>query len=102
MTTHRTAALILPCALLMAACQSTPTRTPDTPSQTAGPCQDAPLQWAVGQNADEPTMRKLTREAGKVLVNPIGPASIVSHDHRTDRLRVYLDDHNRITAVRCE
>ena len=44
----------------------------------------------------------LSSESGAGLVNPIGPGTVVKHDARTDRLRVYIDADNRITAARCE
>ncbi len=47
-------------------------------------------------------MRKLAKDSGAGLVNPITPTTIVSRDIRQDRLRVYLDAGNVITAVRCE
>ena len=93
MTGCRAAVLLSPLVLLATACQTSP--SPAT-------CQAAPLQWAVGLSADEPTLRQLAAQAGPVLINPVGPASIVSRDHRSDRLRLYLDSHNRITALRCE
>ncbi|MGE8280656.1 MAG: hypothetical protein ACN6O2_09490 [Stenotrophomonas sp.] len=67
-----------------------------------GRCTDADLQWAVGKAGDEATMRKLAKDSGAGLVNPITPTTIVSRDIRQDRLRVYLDAGNVITAVRCE
>ncbi|WP_313248669.1 hypothetical protein [Stenotrophomonas acidaminiphila] len=76
-----------------------------TPGPTVagdGRCSDTQLQWAVGQPGNEANMRRLARESGAGLVNPIGPATIVSRDIRQDRLRVYLDAGNTITAVRCE
>lgn len=88
--------LIAALALAPAACQSTP-----APQVSASACNQAPLQWAVGQRADEATMRRLAAEAGPVLINPVGPASVISRDYRSDRLRVYLDTANTITAVRC-
>ena len=76
-----------------------------TPGPTVsgdGRCDASQLQWAVGQPGDEANMRRLARESGAGLVNPIGPATIVTQDIRQDRLRVFLDAHNTITAVRCE
>ncbi len=76
-----------------------------TPGPTVsgdGRCDASQLQWAVGQPGDEANMRRLSRESGAGLVNPIGPATIVTQDIRQDRLRVFLDAHNIITAVRCE
>ena len=58
--------------------------------------------WAVGQTADEATLKRLSSESGAGLVNPIGPTTAVKHDTRSDRLRVYIDAQNQITAARCE
>ncbi|MGV8960039.1 MAG: I78 family peptidase inhibitor [Stenotrophomonas sp.] len=85
-------------ATALCGCLSTPGPAP----ASGGRCEDAQLQWAVGQPANEAAMRRLKRESGAGLVNPIGPASIVSRDHRQDRLRVFIDASNLITAVRCE
>lgn len=84
--------------LLLPLCLAAGCQTPPSPAT----CQAAPLQWAVGLTADEPTLRQLAAQAGPVLINPIGPATIVARDQRSDRLRIYLDGHNRITALRCE
>ncbi len=76
-----------------------------TPGPTVagdGRCTDTQLQWAVGQPGNEANIRRLKQESGAGLLNPIGPATIVSRDIRQDRLRVYLDAGNTITAVRCE
>lgn len=85
-------------ASLLSGCVSSP--GPEV--RGSGQCHDAPLQWAVGQPAAEETMRKLFRESGAGLINPIGPATVVSRDRRDDRLRVFIDKDNVITAVRCE
>lgn len=76
---------------------------------TAGPqvrgnglCDATTLGWAVGQPADEANMRRLSRESGAGLVNPIGPNTITTRDLRQDRLRVFVDNNNIITAARCE
>lgn len=68
----------------------------------SGRCSDAALGWAVGQPADEANLKRLSRESGAGLVNPIGPSTAVKRDRRDDRLRVYLDADNRIAAARCE
>jgi hypothetical protein len=85
-------------ALTLSACATSP--GPEIPS--SGQCHDTSLGWAVGKVADQPTLRKLLLESGTGLINPIGPETIVSHDTRTDRLRVYIDKNNIITAARCE
>jgi hypothetical protein len=85
-------------SLALSACVS----TPGPQVAGSGTCRDASLGWAVGQPADEATLGKLSSESGAGLVNPIGPTTAVKHDSRSDRLRVYLDANNRITAARCE
>ena len=86
------------CVWLLAACAS----SPGPQVAGSGRCDDSGLAWAVGQPANEENMRRLSRESGAGLVNPIGPGTVVKHDARTDRLRVYIDADNRITAARCE
>ena len=82
----------------LSACQSAATR----PAAASTPvCQAQGLDWAVGQQADLATLSRLKQLSGAGILNPIGPASIVSKDHRADRLRVFTDANNQITAVRC-
>ena len=68
----------------------------------SGRCSDESLHWAVGQPANEENMRRISRESGAGLVNPIGPDRSVQKDHRDDRLRVFIDANNVIQAARCE
>ena len=85
-------------ALGVSACVSTP-----GPQVTgSGRCTDATLGWAVGQPADEATLKRLSSESGAGLVNPIGPSTITTKDIRQDRLRVFVDKDNIITSTRCE
>ena len=89
-------------AVLLAAGLGGCLATPGPTVSGDGRCDASQLQWAVGQPGDEANMRRLARESGAGLVNPIGPATIVTRDIRPDRLRVFLDAGNTITAVRCE
>jgi hypothetical protein len=91
-------ALAIVASLLLGACVSTP--GPEV--KGAGLCKADGLAWAVGQPADEANMRTLARQSGAGLVNPIGPETITTRDLRQDRLRVFIDKNNVITAVRCE
>ncbi|MCD9030049.1 hypothetical protein LDO26_17815 [Luteimonas sp. BDR2-5] len=68
----------------------------------SGRCDDSSLDWAVDQPANEENMRRIARESGAGLINPIGPATNLRRDHRVDRLRVFIDAGNVIQAVRCE
>jgi len=92
------AAIMLAGTLSLAACVSTP--GPEIKGPGLGKA-DA-LGWAIGQPADQANMRKLLLQSGAGLINPIGPATITSRDLRKDRLRVFIDKDNVITAVRCE
>ena len=86
------------CVWLLAACAS----SPGPQVAGGGRCDDSGLAWSIGQPANEENMRRLSRESGAGLVNPVGPASSVRGDHRNDRLRVFIDAGNVIQAVRCE
>lgn len=92
------AMLVAVATAALSACVS----TPGPQVAGSGTCRDASLGWAVGQPADEATLRKLSSESGAGLINPISPTTVVKHDSRSDRLRVYIDAQNRITAARCE
>lgn len=90
-------------ATALGACQSTPPPAASAPAPAPpGLCNDTSLQWAIGKVNDEATVRRLKQESGAGVVNPIGPATITTRDIRRDRLRVYVDAGNVITAARCE
>lgn len=91
-------ALAIGTSLLLSACVS----SPGPQVKGSGLCKADGLDWAVGQPADEANMRKLSAQSGAGLVNPIGPSTITTRDLRQDRLRVFIDKANVITAVRCE
>ncbi|MBD3827979.1 MULTISPECIES: hypothetical protein [Stenotrophomonas] len=90
--------LALCSAAALSACVSSPGPAITGP----GLCDASGLGWSVGHVADEATLRRLLRESGAGLINPIGPATITSKDLRKDRLRVFIDKDNIITAARCE
>ncbi|KAF1012804.1 MAG: hypothetical protein GAK31_03884 [Stenotrophomonas maltophilia] len=94
----RLALAALASPLLLAACVS----TPGPEIKGSGTCDATRLGWAVGQPANEENLRRLSRESGAGLVNPIGPSTITTKDIRQDRLRVFFGKDNIITAVRCE
>ncbi|WP_313174039.1 hypothetical protein [Stenotrophomonas sp.] len=104
-TLRHTAAILRPLlvggllSIALSGCLSAP---PVSDDPNFGRCSDTSVQWAVGTVNDEATVRRLKKESGAGLVNPIGPTTIVSRDIRQDRLRVYTDANNVITKVRCE
>lgn len=75
----------------------------NAPATGAGPgiCHADEVQWAVGQPGDQATMGRVWRESGAGLLRAIGPDRPVTRDHRRDRVNVFLDAGNRITAVTC-
>lgn len=85
-------------AVALSACATAP--GPDITG--SGQCHAEGLAWAIGKTADEPTMRTLFKQSGAGLINPIGPETITTRDLRRDRLRVFIDKNNIITATRCE
>lgn len=91
--------MTLATALSLGACATAP-----GPEITgSGQCHAEGLDWAIGKNADEATMRSVFKQSGAGLIVPIGPGSTVAtRDRRPDRLRVFLDKNNIITAIRCE
>ncbi|MFL9585153.1 hypothetical protein [Stenotrophomonas sp. AB1(2024)] len=91
--------MTLATALSLSACATAP-----GPEITgSGQCHAESLDWAIGKNADEATMRSVFKQSGAGLIVPIGPGStIATGDRRPDRLRVFLDKNNIITAIRCE
>lgn len=90
--------LVAMAALTLSACATSP-----GPAITgSGQCHAEPLAWAIGKPADEANMRALLKQSGAGLINPIGPDTITTRDYRPDRLRVFIDKDNIITATRCE
>lgn len=85
-------------ALAPAGCASSASDT----GAVGGRCNDAALGWAIGQPGNEANLGRLWKESGAGLMNPIAPTTVVKRDSRPDRLRVYLDKDNVITAARCE
>lgn len=81
--------------LALAACTS-------AGKKTTAQCDDSQLGWAIGQPGDQTNLARLWKESGAGLMNPIAPTTVVKRDSRPDRLRVYLDQNNLITAARCE
>ena len=93
-TLHQSA-MLMAGVLALAACSG-------QPSRKTAQCDDSQLGWAIGQPGDEANLARLWKESGAGLMNPIAPTTVVKRDSRPDRLRVYLDKDNLITAARCE
>ena len=99
-------ALALLCVVvpMLAACAtSTPMQPASAGPQVSGDgtCHADRVAWAVGKNADEPTMKAVWKQSGSGLIRPIAPGSTVTRDFRPDRINVHLDAGNVITKVAC-
>jgi len=89
-------------ALWLSSCASAPSAAdPALPATRPGTCQTEPVQWAVGQPAEQATMARVWRESGAGLIRPIGPKQAVTRDYRPDRVNVELDAANVITRISC-
>ena len=89
---------------MLAACAtSTPMQPASAGPQVSGDgtCHADRVAWAVGKNADEPTMKAVWKQSGSGLIRPIAPGSTVTRDFRPDRINVHLDAGNVITKVDC-
>lgn len=89
-------------ALSLSSCTSAPAAAdPASPPSRAGTCRAEPVQWAVGQPAEQATMARIWRESGAGLIRPIGPRQAVTRDFRPDRVNVELDASNVIIRINC-
>jgi hypothetical protein len=89
---------------MLAACASTAPMQPASAGPQVGgdgTCHADRVAWAVGKNADEPTMKAVWKQSGSGLIRPIGPGQAVTRDFRPDRINVHLDAGNVITKVDC-
>jgi hypothetical protein len=94
-------ALALPALALSSCASAPPPADPASPVARPGTCQAEPVQWAVGQPAEQATMARVWRESGAGLIRPIGPKQAVTRDYRPDRVNVELDAANVITRISC-
>lgn len=74
---------------------------PGERAAASGTCHADPVQWAVGEEATQPTMGRVWRESGAGLIRPIAPGQPITKDLRPDRVNVELDANNRITRIHC-
>lgn len=74
---------------------------PGEAAAQSGACHADPVQWAIGQEATQPTMARVWRESHAGLIRPIAPGQPVTKDLRADRVNVELDRDNRIVRIYC-
>ena len=102
----RSLTLIAALGVSMTACAGTQAGNPppaaDTPPETAMSCQvDDIGSRFVGEVADEKTVERAREASGAKTVRVIPPDTMVTMDHREDRLNIEVDAKNVITKLRC-
>lgn len=91
------AALGLP---LLAACATIKPEKPMT-KRDGGVCSDSALQRFVGQPATVEVGAAVLRSSGAKTLQWVGAGMMVTMDYREDRVRVYLDQANKVARVAC-
>lgn len=89
-------------SLLISACNSTPAtgQAPD-PAPVAGRCNAAPVQFAVGRNADAALENEARTRAGAKTVRVLKPNQVVTMEFNAERLNLSVDDAGRVMRVAC-
>lgn len=65
------------------------------------PCDAAPAQRYIGQQASQATGQAILEKTGSHVFQWVPPDSAVTMDYRPDRVRVSYDREMTITTVRC-
>lgn len=65
------------------------------------PCDEQPVQYALGQKADAATGALIVKEAHARFLRWLPPRSSATADYRPDRINVEYDDAYIITRIRC-
>ena len=85
---------------LLAACA---TVGPEAPVARPGgsACSNDALQQFVGQSATGELGARMLAASGAKTLQWVAAGSMVTMDFRADRVRVYLDEQNRVQRVSC-
>jgi len=98
------AGLVMGLAAGLVACAPTKPLQPASPGPqigSDGDCHADRVAWAIGQPGNEQVFARVWKESGAGLIRPIGPGQPVTRDFKPDRINVYFDANNIITAVDC-
>lgn len=94
-------AALLP--LVLSACASAP-GTPaaeQAPAPSAGRCNAAPAQFAVGRNANAVLENEARTRAGARTARVLRPNQLVTMEFNAERLNLTVDESGRVTRVSC-
>ena len=93
-----------PLLLLLNACADSPAGSPagdSRPSVSAGECNEANAQFAVGSNADAQLQTEVRRRSGAMSQRVIRPGDVITMDYSTQRLNLELDANGKVVRARC-
>lgn len=85
-------------APLLAACA---TISPAAPATGGGTCSNDGLQQFVGQPATADLGARVLSTSGAKTLQWVAAGMMVTMDFRADRVRVYLDEQNRVQRLSC-
>ena len=88
--------LLLPAALLLAACA-----TPVTPPPMTGQCNADAAQAHVGHAATAEMIEAARKDAGADSVRTLKPGQAVTMEYLAGRLNLYLDADGKIERIGC-
>ena len=86
--------------LPLAACTTVAAEEPATVGG-GGECRGEGLDRFVGQPATSELAAEMMRVSGATKFQWVPKGSMVTMDYRTERLRVFLDDKNRVERASC-
>ncbi|MGH8831146.1 MAG: I78 family peptidase inhibitor [Polaromonas sp.] len=92
-------AALLP--LMLSACVSAPGTPAVEQAPSAGRCNAAPAQFAVGRNANAVLENEARTRAGARTVRVLRPNQVVTMEFNAERLNLTIDDSGRVTRVNC-
>ncbi|UUR09410.1 I78 family peptidase inhibitor [Sphingomonas glaciei] len=85
-------------APLLTACA---TISPAAPATGGGTCSNDGLQQFVGQPATADLGARVLSTSGAKTLQWVAAGMMVTMDFRADRVRVYLDEQNRVQRLSC-
>lgn len=89
-------------ALVMgAAAAGCATVGPEAAATPGGTCRNDGLQAYVGRPATAEVGAEIQRTSGAKTLQWVAAGTMVTMDFREDRVRVYLDESNRVQRVSC-
>lgn len=86
---------------LLSACAQTPADPASAAATMSGRCNAAPVQFAVGRQADAGLQADTRARSGARTVRVLGPDQVVTMEFNAERLNLSVDANNRVIRVNC-